>query len=342
MPIFVSKYSPGRVAGANLQRLSRRENQENGRTNAARGQTRAEQAREQGDAQGRAAQGRNDEALPVQTALAKRLQEQIRGQGNGRTGEMRRNGQAARETEDDDGAGVTQTRVGREAERRDVPAERRAEQAQRERPAVGVVRSRVERNAERPGRLEREPTNPAAEQALDRFARLREVGQGNASGAPAARTRLTPSVNQGIDARIRLLSTQTRGVGAQAAAQPTAQEISRANTTPEIRQNLQADTRLVERGLRRDAAVQAGENTRRTARAAAQGAETRREGEIRSGETEARALQTEARRLERELVQTQREIRNLENEGERLRGPVTRSAAASARALGSRVNLLVV
>ena len=98
----------------------------------------------------------------------------------------------------------------------------------------------------------------------------------------------------------------------------------------------------MERGLRRDAAVQAGENTRQTARAAVQGAETRREDEIRSGETEARALQTEARRLERELVQTQREIRNLENEGGRLRGPASRSAVAAAGALGSRVNLLVV
>ena len=322
MPIFVSKYSPGRVAGANLQRLSRGVNRGNERANAARGQTRAEQTRDRDDAQGRVAQGRSDEALPAQTALAERLQERLQGQGNGRTEETQRNGQVIRD----------------------------AEQAQRERPAVGVVRSRAERNAERPGRLEREPVNPAAEQALNRFARLREAGQGvrgqtdrgNATQAPAAQARLTLPVNQGLDARIRLLAAQTQGAGPQTAAQPTAQEISRANTTPEIRQNLQADTRQVERGLRRDAAVQAGENTRQTARAAVQGAETRREDEIRSGETEARALQTEARRLERELVQTQREIRNLENEGGRLRGPASRSAVAAAGALGSRVNLLVV
>jgi hypothetical protein len=127
-----------------------------------------------------------------------------------------------------------------------------------------------------------------------------------------------------------------------AANRPTPEQISRANTTPEIRENLQADTREVERGLRRDAAQQAAANTRQTARTAGQTAESRRVEATRSNEAELRDLRGAERRLERELTQAQQEIRNLENENRRLQGARTGSPAAAAGAIGTRIDVLTV
>ncbi len=242
---------------------------------------------------------------------------------------------------------------------------------------MGSVRSRADREVDRPGRLGQEPANRVTQQALDRFAQLRAVARGErgqAAGAGNARRALselpdvgtlqTPPLNREIDARIRLVANRNRArpevepepqaavpreaataaepAVAQAADQaPTAVEISRANTTEEIRENLQENTREVERGLRRDADQQARVNTRQTARAAAQAGEARREREIGSNEAATRELRTEERRLEQELVQTQREIRNLGNRTNRIQGPANRSTSATAAAIGTQVDLLV-
>ena len=86
-------------------------------------------------------------------------------------------------------------------------------------------------------------------------------GQGNRlEGLPTAQTPETPALDRETDARIRLVANAARGNTAfgevDDAAAPTAEQISRANTTEEIRDNLQAETREVERGLLRDAGTQ--------------------------------------------------------------------------------------
>ena len=182
-----------------------------------------------------------------------------------------------------------------------------------------------------------------------------EIGRGNALGRTLTQAPQTPPMDREIDARIRMLaagnqarSGQASAAGApalQAAAAPseppTALQISRANTTPEIRENLQDETREVERGLRRDATLQTRADTRRTAQAAGQAAEANSNGEISSNQAQARALRTRERRLEQDLMETQRNIRNLDNRTRQLRGTGARGATAAAAAIGAGEDLLV-
>ena len=327
MPIFVSRFSPGRVAGANLQGVRTRQDGAEGRVGAARTERRTERSREQEGRQGPIARAREELLVSNQRGalLSERLQER-RGSRAGRTG------LAAPESGGETGAG------------------------RRVLPGVRALRSRADREVDRPGRLEREPS-PVLQQTLDRLAGLRSAarqtraqardGQGGGEGV-SARVE-TPAADRGVDAQVRLLApgTRTGSVGrvegrlrTAAAEMSTAEEIGRANTTPEIRRNLQEDTREVRQGLLRDAGRQEQANTRRFVQNSARAAENRREREVRSNTAQVRNLRTEERSLERELVETQREIRNRQNETRRLQGPASRSTTATAAGLGSRVNIL--
>ena len=338
MPIFVSRFSPGRVGGANLQGLrpTREERDRPGRVGGNGQDRRAERTAPSEENRGRAVGKTGAEALPASTqradTLQERLQAQTAGQGTG---------------------GEQASRRGQVQAQRTPP------------PGVGAVRTRADEGIERPGRLDPRRGNPGIQQALGRFERLRGAAQGVRAGAgraeevranlPEPTAPQTPPLDRGTDAQIRLLASQVRGNAggggrAQAATlqtggvteRPTATEISRANTTPEIRENLEADVRQVSQGLQRDVATQMAANTRETGRAAAEALETRIGREVSSGAVETRELRTEERRLERELRETQRELRSEENRMSRLAGSTSRSTATTAAAIGTQVNILAI
>ncbi len=345
MPAFVSRFSPSRIAGANFQGLRARvDGQEGrGRIGASNRERRVETRDRDEDFLERIRGGGEREDLLVRNQLGElvrsRLQERVSGQrgGAGTSGE-----------DEDDGV-------------------QRAETGSRTRtlPGVGTTRTRADDEIDRPGRLGTDPANPAIQSQLDRFASLRSAARGSSTqsrqdaSAAATLTGLLglqaqrPSgLDQALDAQTRGAADRTgparggtttgsdeRGGGG-VETEPTAEEISRANTTPEIRENLQSEVRGVERGLRRDAAEQARVNTRNTAVAAGEAAEARRGRAVSSNRGEIQALQSGKRKLEAGIRETQREIRNLENSNRRLQSGANRATTRAAAALGSNVNLV--
>jgi hypothetical protein len=166
---------------------------------------------------------------------------------------------------------------------------------------------------------------------------------------PTANRTETPAMDRGQDANIRLLASRSReraateqAVTPEAAATPTAQQISRANTTEEIRTNLQADTRVVGAELQTAAARQSEETASRIARATEQAGQERQEETVGTNQGELRELRTEERQLERDLAQTEREIRSRQNENARMQTGASASPAAAVATLGSRLNVLSV
>jgi hypothetical protein len=236
-------------------------------------------------------------------------------------------------------------------------------------PAVRSTDTAAERRASRgdgsPGRLDRAPANPAVQAALDRFESLRNVGRvseqpaagerggGRATATAALRdlaqqipdieTLQARGLNRGADATIRLAAVQnqtTPQVAEEpAAGRPTADQISRANTTEEIRENLQADSSEIQRGLTADADVQQRQNLRQTARAAAQGSEARRDGQIDSNDRQARELRSVTRELAQDLRAAERSLRDVQNESRRLQTTPNNTASTAAN-LANRVNIL--
>ena len=415
MPIFVSRFSTERVAGANLQRVRGRGNEEEDRSRASRVAERNRSERADEIAPGRAARTRDRGELPVATQQADDVRSRLQ-VGADRTVNRRpaastraaaQSGTSARSVttqSEDDASGTVDF-----AARRPAPA------------GVGIERSRAERDVKRPGRLgneggtspalsrfeglgaaaqqlrsgaarnglseatatgrngnrvagTRRQLDPAVAEAVDRFENLRPVaregrprgragaveaagipageatqgrGRGNGlEGLPTVRTPETPGLDRETDARIRLVANASRQAGAAAFREadttpaPTADQISRANTTEEIRDNLQAEIREVERGLLRDADTQNRAITRQTAQNAQQASEQRRESEIQSNNAETRELRTVERRLERQLAATEREIRQRQSETARVQSGAGSNTAAAAGALGSRVNIL--
>ena len=244
---------------------------------------------------------------------------------------------------------------------------------------VGTVRTRADNDTERPGRLNRTPANPAREQQLNQFASLRSAARGgNARQADeTARTQrqsrgqaAVPNLNRQVDGRIRLLASNAQGqqnapglavrqeVGQtaktpatanQPAAQttqvtqrttPSAEDISRANTTPEIQENLQSDTREVAQGLSRDAIRQTQANTQRFAQSAERAAESRSDAVQRESQSEVRQLQTQERELQRDLQQTQQDIRSQRSRAQRATSAASGSTSSAAAAIGSGLNIL--
>jgi len=318
MPAFVSRFSPSRIAGANFQGLRARvDGQEGrGRIGASNRGRRAETRDRDEDFLERIRGGGEREDLLVRNQLGELVRLQLQERSRTRT-----------------------------------------------LPGVGTTRTRADDEIDRPGRLGTDSANPATQSQLDRFASLRSAARGSPTqsrqdaSAAATLTGLVGLQAQRPSGLDQALDVQTRGAADRTGparggtttgsderggleAEPTAEEISRANTTPEIRENLQAEVRGVERGLRRDAAEQARENTRNTAVAAGDAAEASRGRAISSNRGEIQALQSEKRKLEAGIRETQREIRNLENSNRRLQSGANRATTRAVAALGSNVNLV--
>ena len=310
MPIFVSRFSPTRVAGGNLQGVRVRQNEGEARTQVgARLRERLAERTEEQEETRQERTSRAQEALPARTQQGERLAAQLQ-RGRTRADETQSETRSAGGTTDTDAPPV-------------APAEAAETGRRTVLPGVGALRTEADRDVERPGRLSREPANPIREQVLNRFARLRSLGRDGASAA-----------NDAVD--------ETRGTKRLSAAGETvtAEEISRANTTPEIRQNLQADAGEVARGLQRDSVRQTQVNTRQTAQSSERVAETRRERVVSESRSEVQELRTTERRLERALQNTQREIRSERNRLNRAQSTASRSTTAAAAAIGTNVNIL--
>ncbi len=417
MPIFVSRFSTERVAGANLQSVRGRGNEEEGRSRASRVAERNRSERADEIAPGRAARTRDRGELPVATQQADDVRSRLQ-VGADRTVNRRPAASTRAASQSGTSARSITTKSEDDASGTVNIAARRPTSA-----GVGIERSRAERDIERPGRLGDEggtsPTlsrfeglraavqqlrsvaarnglseatatgrnsnqvagtrrqlDPAVAEAIDRFENLRPVaregrprgragalevagipageatqGRGRVwgsglEGLPTVRTPETPGLDRETDARIRLVANASRQAGAAAFREaettpaPTAEQISRANTTEEIRDNLQTEIREVERGLLRDVDTQNRAITRQTVQNAQQASEQRRESEIQSNNAETRELRTEERRLKRELAATEREIRQRQSETARVQSGAGSNTAAAAGALGSRVNIL--
>ena len=322
MPIFVSRFSPDRVSGANLQQVRTATNQATGRADAgtARRETQTERNRRTEDTRQNNRAEQALETLLSRTQQGQRLSERL---------------QAVR-----DGRSEAQTGLTR-ADRAETRATERSERAgsrAAELPGVGAARTRADDDVERPGRLSRDPASPARERQLERFARLRALNTG-ADGGNAANP---PGLDREADGRIRLVAANARAQrGAlETETRPTAEAISRANTTPEIQSNLRQDTREVAQGLSRDATRQTQQNTQRVARNAVQADETRREEAQEESREEVRELEVGARQLERELQQTEREIRQERTRAQRANSVASSAPAATAAAIGTNVNVL--
>ena len=322
MPIFVSRFSPVRVVGANLQQV--RPNPATEIVQSA--QVRAQQAEQQQaeDARTETQTERLSQVLPAQSAAARQLAGQL----------QNASGRPAQAGPESATPGRPEIPVQTVRPDTGIPArpETPAPKAPQLQPLPGVGAVRTQPGDVRPGQLVRPAANPVREQTLNRLAALRDVARG-AVAQPAVESPVRETADQARATPLSVASAQ--------AERPTAEQISRANTTPEIRENLRADVRDVARGLVRDAARETRENTQQTAQIASETSEVRREDVRRESREQVRELETEMRQLQRELQETERDIRQERNRAQRADSSAARSTAATAAAIGSGIDILV-
>lgn len=311
------------MVGANLQQV--RSNPATEIVQSA--QARAQQAEQQQaeDVRTETQTERLSQVLPAQSAAARQLAGQLQNAG----------GRPTQARPDPETPGRPEIPVPARPEPvTPVRPETPVPQAPQLQPLPGVGAVRTQPAEARPGQLVRPAANPVREQTLNRLAALRDVVRG-AVAQPAAESPVRETADQARTAPISVASVSAQ------AERPTAEQISRANTTPEIRENLRADVRDVARGLTRDAARETRENTQETAQIASEVSETRREDVRRESQDQVRELETEMRQLQRELQETERDIRQQRNRAQRTDSSAARSTAATAAAIGSGIDILV-
>ncbi len=369
MPIFVSRFSSDRVAGANLQQVRSNQDQtiESPPVRTLRREVQPEQNQQTEDSRIEQLTSRLRETLPVASALADRLTERLQTARQGQSADTEQ--VETDESNRPEEAPSAQTERVEPSETSETPEllETRTTERNNRRPVVlpgvGAVRTQADEAVDRPGRLDRGSVNTVRDQLLARFTRLREVGRetaGQVRDVQNDATELNPvqtparadfendvqRSNQILDVRtseINLAVSISAGastIQTEPTVRPTAEQISQANTTPEIRQNIQGDSREVARGLTRDAVVQIRENTQRTVENAAQAVETRQEDVRQESQTQVRELQTEQRRLERDLQQTEGEIREQRLQLQRADSSASRGTITAAASIGSNINIL--
>lgn len=334
MPIFVSRFSAERVAGGGLGRVRNQretERRANARETDRTDRTDRTEQSDRGRGPGRGE--RSQDQLPAATQAADALREQIRNR-----------------TSPDDSDARTRGRQ-QEATRETLPTQATL-------PGVRTVSSRARASATAPqvGRLGQDTESPAIQATLDRFESLRNARPATTGNARSAEVRQAfrdiPSeaqsfaglqarqLNAQVNASIRLLRNGATDTAQPEQERPNAEEISRANTSPEIQQNLREDSSEIQRGLRVDAEIQSQQNLRQTAETAGRASEARRESRINSNDQAVRELNVQERQLERGLRNTQREIRDLTNENNRLQSSASNATASTAANLANRTTLV--
>ncbi len=342
MPIFVSRFSAERIAASGLQRATQRQPESRATTHLANRVDRSDESERQ---RGSRRSERAQDQLPVTTQTAESIRERIQSSRSG----------SGQRSED--------SRSGQETSRPTLPTQATL-------PGVSTVSTRAERSASaKVGRLDQARGESRAQATLSRFEGLRnaspattgitrsaEVSQSfrdipaNADSFSGLRAR---QLNAEVDASIRLLRSNGNASDSSAAQtdtqglpepeeirRPNAEQISRANTTPEIQNNLRQDSSEIERGLRVDAEIQSQANLRQTARTAELTAETRRESKADANDRQIRDLSIQERQLEQGLRATQSEIRNLNNENNRLESSSASAKSSTAANLANRTSLI--
>jgi hypothetical protein len=372
MPVFVSRFSSNRAASALLQRIRTQSSQTDTRaTTTNTREQREEQTRGSNNTQQTT---RANETLLARTQfgqqIADRLQEARTAQTN--------NARSTRDTNTEQQTRTTQSQTEPQTVRGNGNTTRENNRTETQSrlqtpPGVGTTRSQADNNIERSGRLDRAPANPIREQILNGFARLRAIASGTLSDRNNTRTQSSANANGPVanrtDDRIRFLAnnasqSQGRATGQQAIERqtptlaiqtpvaiqasrlaqptetPTAEDISRANTTEEIRNNLQQDASEIARGLTRDGTRQLQQTTQQTAQNAERAAESQRTETQNESRQEIRELQTQERDLSRELQQTQQDLRQERLRVQRSQSAASQSTTSSAAAIGTNVNIL--
>jgi hypothetical protein len=351
MPIFVSRFSAERIAASGLQRATQRQPESRATTQRNRVDRLDESERE------RAAQRseRAQDQLPVTTQTAESIRQGIQ---SSRAGSDQRS--------EDSRSGQQGNSAGQETARPTLPTQATL-------PGVSTVSTRAERSASpQVGRLNQARGESRAQATLSRFEGLRSASPatpGNTRSAEVSQSfRDIPSnadsfsglraqrLDAQVDASIRLLRSngnaservqqpaaepETTSVTAQPETRPNAEQISRANTTPEIQSNLRQDYSEIKRGLRADAEIQSQGNLRQTARTAGRAAEARRESTADANARQVRELSVQERQLTQSLRATQSEIRNLNNESNQAQSSASSATLSTASNLVNRTTLIV-
>ncbi len=346
MPIFVSRFSAARISGSRFDRI--RDPRDTERADRNDRSQATGQSERTGDTGRTERADRAQDQLPVATQTADSLREQIRN----RTSEFT----------DDSGASAP--------DRQD--AAREALPTQATLPGVRTVSSRTSTSAaaSQVGRLGQNTESPAIRATLNRFESLRSARTPTTGDTRSAEVRQAfrdisseaqnfaglqaRQLNAQVDASIRLLRNRSaepaqldlptvaadREASTLAPIQPTAEQISRANTSPEIQQNLREDSSEIQRGLRVDAEIQSQQNVRQSAANAERAAEGSRNSQLASNDKAVRDLTIQERQFERGLRNTQREIRSLNNENNRLESSAANARASTASNLANRTTLI--
>ena len=370
MPIFVSRFSAERIASSGLQRtrthhqaedLAFTRNDRAVRAERGRGPQRGERAQDQ---------------LPVATQIAESIREELEiRRAGGSRGESAEESQADKHRRQSlaelpalPGVSTVNTRsktsaaapqVGRLDRESSNPQAQstlsRFESLRNAGPSEsGNVRPADVRQAFRD--IPSEAQGFAGVQArrlnaqVDATIRLQRSNQGgqgnedgvdreNPGGAETAKEISPPTVEDALAPSVSL-TVESTAVSSQTDDRPTVEQISRANTTPEIQKNLRQDASEIERGLRVDAEIQSQANLRQTAQNAERTSEARRESTVDSNDRAVRDLMIKERQLERSLRATQSEIRDLNNENNLLESSVSNVTASTAANLANRAKLI--
>lgn len=185
----------------------------------------------------------------------------------------------------------------------------------------------------------------------DNTASPREVLQALAREIPSFETLQARGLNDTLDAAIRFAAAQNQVAAAEPAAlsdeakeeeagrAPTAVEISRENTTEQIRADIQADTSQIEQSMTADARAQTSQTVRQTAQAAARGAEESRNHALDVNARQERELRAETRQLEQSLRVVESELRSVQNEGRQLTNADAGATAAASATVARQVTL---
>jgi len=358
MPIFVSRFSAERIAASGLQRATQRQPQSRATTQQANRVDRSDESERQ---RGSRRSERAQDQLPVTTQTAESIREGIQASRSG-----------SDQRSEDSRSGRQVSGAGQETPRPTLPTQATL-------PGVSTVSTRAERSASaQVGRLNQARGESRAQATLSRFEGLRNARPETTGNTRSAEVRQSfrdiPSnadsfsglrarqLNAQVDASIRLLRSNGNASDSKAAFEapearertpaappaaepaetrrPNAEQISRANSTPEIQNNLRQDSSEIERGLRVDAEIQSQENVRQTARTAQRTAETRRESTANANDRQVRELSIEERQLEQGLRATQSEIRNLNNENNQLQSSSASATSSTAANLANRTSLI--
>jgi hypothetical protein len=173
-----------------------------------------------------------------------------------------------------------------------------------------------------------------------RLLRSNQVGRGNANGADRGNAPAENRPEAQPSATSTGFAVDTTATLSQSEDRPTVEQINRANTTPEIQENLRQDASEIERGLCVDAEVQSQANLRQTAQNAQRTSEARRSSTVNSNRRAVRDLTIQERQLEQSLRATQGEIRNLNNQSNRLESSASNATASTAANLANRTTLI--